>query len=398
MRKQLLHTPEGVRDIYNDECEKKTRLQDSLHHALKQYGYHTIQTPTFEFFDIFGKEIGTTPSKELYKFFDREGNTLVLRPDITPSIARSAAKYFMDEDMPIRLCYLGNTFTNNNSYQGRLKESTQLGAELIGDNSVDADAEIISMVVKCLLTAGLKEFQLSVGHADFFEGLTNAAGLDEEQEEELRHLIANKNFFGVEEFVETLSLNDNLHALFHMLGGLECSETELMKAKEEAKDYPKILKAIENLEELYKVLKIYGIEKYISFELGMLSNYQYYTGIIFAGYTFGTGEAIVKGGRYDKLLSYFGKNAASIGFAIVIDQLMAALQRQGIELPVEHLNELFLYDKNHQKEAILAARERRNEGVNVELICMNLEKSKSDYEAYAKRNHMKKITYFAANS
>ena len=118
MRKQLLHTPEGVRDIYNDECEKKMMLQDNLHHALKKYGYHTIQTPTFEFFDIFGKEIGTTPSKDLYKFFDREGNTLVLRPDITPSIARSVAKYFMEEDMPIRLCYLGNTFINNNSYQG----------------------------------------------------------------------------------------------------------------------------------------------------------------------------------------------------------------------------------------------------------------------------------------
>lgn len=110
MKKQLLHTPEGVRDIYNEECEKKLLLQSDLLGILKGYGYHPIQTPTFEFFDIFGKEIGTTPSKELYKFFDREGNTLVLRPDMTPSIARAAAKYFMDEDMPIRLCYMGNTF------------------------------------------------------------------------------------------------------------------------------------------------------------------------------------------------------------------------------------------------------------------------------------------------
>ena len=75
MKKQLLHTPEGVRDIYNEECEKKLLLQSDLLGILKGYGYHPIQTPTFEFFDIFGKEIGTTPSKELYKFFDREGNT-----------------------------------------------------------------------------------------------------------------------------------------------------------------------------------------------------------------------------------------------------------------------------------------------------------------------------------
>ena len=97
MKRQLLHTPEGVRDIYNDECEKKLILQDELLKVQKQYGYHPIQTPTFEFFDTFGREIGTTPSKDLYKFFDREGNTLVLRPDITPSIARCAAMYFGEE-------------------------------------------------------------------------------------------------------------------------------------------------------------------------------------------------------------------------------------------------------------------------------------------------------------
>ena len=184
MKRQLLHTPEGVRDIYNDECEKKLILQDELLKVQKQYGYHPIQTPTFEFFDTFGREIGTTPSKDLYKFFDREGNTLVLRPDITPSIARCAAMYFGEEKMPIRLCYMGNTFLNNSSYQGRLKESTQLGAELLGDSTVDADAEIIAMVIDCLKKAGLKEFQLSVGHAEFFRGLTDAAGLKEEQEEE----------------------------------------------------------------------------------------------------------------------------------------------------------------------------------------------------------------------
>ena len=76
MKRQLLHTPEGVRDIYNDECEKKLILQDELLKVQKQYGYHPIQTPTFEFFDTFGREIGTTPSKDLYKFFDREGNPL----------------------------------------------------------------------------------------------------------------------------------------------------------------------------------------------------------------------------------------------------------------------------------------------------------------------------------
>ncbi len=119
--KQLLHTPEGVRDIYNQECAKKLAVQDKLHEMFHLYGYHDIQTPTFEYFDVFRKEIGTISSRELYKFFDREGNTLVLRPDITPSIARAAATLYEQETMPIRLCYIGNTFINHSSYLGRLK-------------------------------------------------------------------------------------------------------------------------------------------------------------------------------------------------------------------------------------------------------------------------------------
>ena len=393
MKRQLLHTPEGVRDIYNDECEKKLILQDDLLKVQKQYGYHPIQTPTFEFFDTFGREIGTTPSKDLYKFFDREGNTLVLRPDITPSIARCAAMYFSEENMPIRLCYMGNTFLNNSSYQGRLKESTQLGAELLGDSTVDADAEIIAMVIDCLKKAGLKEFQLSVGHAEFFRGLTDAAGLNEEQEEELHDLISNKNYFGVTEFAETLNLNDNLKALFGMLGNLYTGADELQTAKKYAAAYPRILTAIERLEELHQVLKIYGIDKYVSVELGIVSNYQYYTGIIFAGYTFGSGEPIVKGGRYDELLTYFGKESASIGFAIVIDQLMAALSRQKIEIPVQYQSELIIYDAKMRSEAIKKAVELRADGGNVELMARDISKTEKDYRTYAAQNHFVNVTF-----
>lgn len=156
MSKELLHTPEGVRDIYSKEYERKLSVENRLHTTIKKYGFEDIQTPTFEFFDVFSKEIGTTPSKDLYKFFDKEGNTLVLRPDFTPSIARCAAKYYMEEQMPIRLSYMGNTFTNTSNLQGKLKEVTQMGAELINDTSVEADAEIISLMIEALQSTGLK--------------------------------------------------------------------------------------------------------------------------------------------------------------------------------------------------------------------------------------------------
>ena len=393
MKQQLLHTPEGVRDIYYGECERKLVLQENLYNALKKYGYHSIETPTFEFFDIFGKEIGTIPSKELYKFFDREGNTLVLRPDITPSIARCAVKYFGDENMPIRLCYIGNTFINNNSYQGRLKENTQLGAELIGADSVDADAEIIAMAVDCLLTSGLKEFQLGIGHAGFLQGLMETAGLDEETEQELKDLISNKNFFGVEELISKLSMEENLKELFSMLGTFYNSFEDLAKVKELAAPYDKIRISVERLEQLDKVLKLYGIDKYVSYELSVISPYHYYTGIIFSGYTFGSGEPIVKGGRYDNLLTHFGKQSAAIGFAVVVDQLLAALSRQKLTVELKNDTMLFVYDEKHKEQAIEMAMKERKAGNFVELLLHEEEKTKQDYEDYAKRNRRDKITY-----
>ena len=368
-------------------------LQDRLHAVLTKYGYRDIQTPTFEFFNIFSKEIGTTPSKDLYKFFDKDGNTLVLRPDFTPSVARSAAKYYAEDDMPVKLCYMGNTFINSSSYQGRLKETTQCGVELIGDGSVCADAEILAMVVDSLRASGLKEFQISVGHARFFHGLIEAAGLGEEAEEELRELLNNKNFFGVEEFVETLNLDANLKKLFTMLGSFETQVEELAEAKDLAADYPVILSAIADLEKLGEYLKLYGIEKYISFELGIISKYHYYTGIIFAGYTFGTGEPIVKGGRYDKLLTYFGKKAPSIGFGIVVDQLMAALSRQKIQLAVEDHTTLLVFTEEKIQQAIARAQQLRGDGNDVTMIPFATAHTREDYENHAQKNHISNVEF-----
>ena len=393
MTDQMLHTPDGVRDIYNGECRQKLLLQDRLHEVLAQYGYRDIQTPTFEFFNIFGKEIGTTPSKDLYKFFDKDGNTLVLRPDFTPSIARSAAKYYTEEDMPVKLCYMGNTFINSSSYQGRLKETTQCGAELIGDNSVDADAEILAMVVDSMLASGLKEFQISVGHAQFFQGLMEAAGLNEEAEQELRELLSNKNYFGVEELVEGITMEEPLKKLFALLGSFETDIDELAEAKSLAENYPKILSAITDLEKLGTFLRMYGIEKYVSFELGIISDYHYYTGIIFAGYTFGTGEPIVKGGRYDKLLTSFGKDAPAIGFAIVVDQLLNALSRQKINLPVRENHTLILYPEHLMEKAVQKAERLRKQGGHVSLVLMKEGKSKDDYLNYAMKNHISKVEF-----
>ena len=363
---RIFHTPEGVRDIYSQECSRKQKLQEKLHRVFHQYGFEDIETPTFEYFEVFSKEVGTIPSRELYKFFDREGNTLVLRPDFTPSVSRACATYFNPEKEVVSLCYTGNTFINNSSYQGRLKETTQMGVERIGDDSAEADAEILAMTVECLLKAGLKEFQVSVGQVDYFKSLLQDANLDIEEEENLRSLISQKNYFGVEDLVRSQNIPESLEKAFLELPHLFGSSEILQKARS-LTDNICAIKAVERLEEIYEILKIYGYEKYVSFDFGMLSKFQYYTGIIFQAYTYGTGEPVVKGGRYNNLLKHFGKPAASIGFGITVDNLLMALSRQKISLPEKKAPVILTYTEANRREAILEAQKLRNEGTAVAL-------------------------------
>ena len=390
--KKLLHTPEGVRDIYNVECGKKLALEGRIKKVFHLYGYHDIQTPTFEYFDVFRKEIGTVPSNELYKFFDKDGNTLALRPDITPSIARAAATLFQDEELPIRFCYTGSTFVNHSNYQGRLRETTQMGAELMGDDSVEADAEMLALVIESMLTIGLKEFQLSVGNVDFFQSLIEDACLDEEAELRVRELINNRNYFGVEEFLDSIqvkrSSKEAFSALNELVGGIDI----LAQAKNIAPNSKGVM-AVKRLEKIYDTLKLYGVEKFVTFDLSMSGTYGYYTGIIFRGYTFGTGDAIVKGGRYDHLLEKFGKESASIGFVIVIDELMNALIRQKVRIVYTRKNTLILYDEGKQREAIALAKDFRRKAKNTELIKKSKGKLLEEYVEYGKEYYAGNLIY-----
>lgn len=396
MEQRLLHTPEGVRDIYSGEYARKKALQEKLHQVIESYGYCDIETPTFEYFDVFSREVGTIPSRDLYKFFDREGNTLVLRPDMTPAIARAYAKYFSEEELGVRLSYMGNTFINNSSLQGRLKETTQLGAELLSDDSVEADAEITAMIVEILLKAGLTDFQVSIGQVEFFRSLLLEAGVDEETERELKKLIANKNNFGVENLLEELHLDKGLKNIFKSLPQL-FGNVEILDKAQSMTDNESALAAIARLRTLYDILKKYGYEKYVSFDLGMIGNYMYYTGVIFRAYTFGTGDAIVKGGRYDRLLGHFGKPAASIGFVVQIDQLLNALSRQKIKVPTEEGPVLLLYEPQRRDDAIGEAVKLRHTGKKAALMARRPDKEIDHYTAYAKRNDLAGILYFTEN-
>lgn len=361
MKKRVFTTPEGVRDIYGSECSNKLKLESNLRNKLHLYGFEDIETPVFEFFDIFSEERGTVRAKDMYKFFDRDGNTLVLRPDMTPPIARCAGKYFKDEAKTVRLCYCAHTFLNFSEYQGKMKEVTQLGCELINDPSIVADAEMLAATIDCLLSAGLTEFRLDVGDVRPFKALVEEAGLEEDKIQILKDYIVDKNSFGVMDFLNEENVSNEMKAVLTELpqffGGVECLERfkELTSNKE-------ALQAIDHLKRIYELMKVYGFEKYISFDLGMISKYRYYTGIIFHAFTYDIGEPVASGGRYDRLIGQFGKDAAAIGMAIITDKLLLALTRQGL-LKTEMEKPEEIQAGTDLKDAVKKAVDLRKQGI-----------------------------------
>ncbi|MCR4902877.1 MAG: ATP phosphoribosyltransferase regulatory subunit [Butyrivibrio sp.] len=366
MNRKLLHTPEGVRDIYDGECNDMLYIQKKINEKFKSFGFKDIITPTFEFFDVFADDLSDTSARELYKFFDKEGNTLALRPDFTPSMARCVSKYFLESDEPVRICYSGNTFLNTSNLQGKLKESTEMGVELMKDDSVYADAEMITLMVEALQSSGLNDFQISIGDAGYYKGICEEAGIDDETEREIRELIAGKNIFAAESLMIEKNVPVKYRDMLVKVSDFRGAADALDEAAELV-DNDRSRKVLERLGELYEVLKLYRVEKYVSFDLGMISMNNYYTGVIFNAYTYGVGDAIARGGRYDNLLGKFGKDAPAIGFMIVIDDLLSALHRQNVQIVKEADCKVVTYTEENYIQKLGEAQKLRNEGFNVVL-------------------------------
>jgi ATP phosphoribosyltransferase regulatory subunit len=260
-----------------------------------------------------------------------------------------------------------------------------LGAELYNDNSSDADAEMVVLTIECLLESGLKEFQMEIGHAMLLQGLLEEAGFSTQEGEELVALIESKNFFGVEELLDRLTVAPKLKEIFVKLPELLGDFAEAEAFVKARTDNDKVLKALDRLKKVEEIVAMYGYEQYITLDLSMLSTYSYYTGVIFRAYTYGNGEALASGGRYDGLVAQFGKEAPAIGIAIVIDQLMLALERQHLISQDKLGGTILLYPARLRDKAHHMAVKLRGEGKVVRLMRKSSQVAFEEYEAYAGR-------------
>ena len=366
MSKWKIYTPEGVQDILFEECYTKREMEEAIRRLFRSCGYYEIETPTIEFYDTFSAEENLTPQETMFKFFDKQGRILVMRPEATIPVARVAATKLKDASYPLRFSYLGNMFRYNELGGGKYNEFTQAGVEILGISSTEADAEVISTAIQAVKAAGMQNFQIDIGQVEFFKGLMEESRLSEQDAEQIRILIDRKDYIGIEELVKKHDMNSGLKELILELPRLFGSNDVLDRVAKITSN-PRSLNALENLRQVLDILEDAGLGNYVSVDLGMVQSHNYYTGIIFRGFTYGVGFPILSGGRYDKLVEKFGKKCAATGFSIGINMIMTALERQKAVFAVPKSDTLVCYGKSGRKSAFEIAGELRRQGLNVEM-------------------------------
>lgn len=377
MKKWNIYTPEGVQDILFESCRQKRLLEGKIRETFKLNGYKEIETPTIEFYDTFGGERGLINQESMYKFCDSKGRLLVLRPDLTVPVARLAATKLKDEVLPLKCCYIGNTFSFDELGGGRQNEFTQAGCELLGINSPEADAEVVAMAIETVKATGIDEFQIDIGQVGFFKGLMEESGLSDEEIEEVRELIDQKNLVGVEQVMVRHKVKDPLKRIILDLPKLFGSKDILQKIN--SGDIGIVAtKAIENIKAVLEILEDRNLAQYVSLDFGMVQSLNYYTGIVFRGYTYGVGFPILSGGRYDRLVSKFGRDCEATGFSLGINMVMMALERQKNQFEQESGGVFVTYEKNARKLAGDYCRQliRNNCIAELDIMQMGTEESK----------------------
>jgi len=386
-----MNIPEGLNDLLPEEVLKRRLLENKISQIFTQWGYQEIITPTFEFYDILARGAGSIMKKEMIKFFDREGNIIALRPEMTTPLARVTSTKMQQEPKPLRFYYMGNVFRYDVFKVGGQREFCQAGVELIGVNNKEADAEVIALVVECLKNSGLKNFFIDIGHINFFNGIMQSIKAEEKRKLEIKEAILNKDFVLLEKILSFEDIKDREKELILKMPTLRGRE-EVLEEAEKMINNKLSLSALKEIKKVYNLLRDYGLEEYVLIDLGIIRDFDYYTGIIFEGYTDYLGFPICGGGRYDKLCSKFGENLPSTGFAVGLERLIMALEREGINsLDLEKPDQYLVHYQNNKenfRKALKVAKNLRKKGLIVEL-----EVGKREFVEVLKYARSKRIKY-----
>lgn len=353
--------PAGVRDYLPHAVTKLRRIEREVLACMDRWGYRQIMTPTMEYYDTVGVASSTSDQK-LFKLLNKRGTTMVLRSDLTAPIARVMSSLLKDEPLPVRLSYHANVFRAIEEEAGREAEFFQTGVELVGDDTPEADAEVIALAIESLKAAGVEKFKIAMGHMGYLNGLLQEVLPERtEDQESLKQDLLNRDYVGYRNTIASLRLTESqqnqLEGILKLRGGreiagqaLEISSNDLARA------------SIEHLCRVWEVLEAYGVSRHVLFDLTMLGDFSYYTGMTFEGYAAELGSPVASGGRYDKLLQQFGRAVPATGFALKTNRILDGVQGEEIaeELPI-----LIRYTASYRKEGLAKASELRAQGHTV---------------------------------
>lgn len=310
-------TPAGARDLLYKECEARREVESRLSALFIGSGYSEVVTPSLEFYDVFSGSRSVMDDEYMYKLIDARGRILVLRPDNTTPIARVVSTKLKGFAPPLRLFYNQRVFRVSPSLTGRRDEIAQCGAELVGVGGARADIDIITTAVAAL-QAVTPDFRFELGHVGFFNALIEDLPFGASEKQRIRGYIDSKNYASLSALLSPRAGESAacraLAELPRLFGGAEVLDRALELAPGERAAEP-----VRYLKTIYDTLCALGYEQNIMLDLGLVQQIDYYTGVVFKGYTHGLGEAVLFGGRYDELYEKFGAPMPATGFAVNVD-------------------------------------------------------------------------------
>jgi ATP phosphoribosyltransferase regulatory subunit len=284
-----------------------------------RWAYEEVQTPTFERFDVLEKGLGTELVDQAYRFSDRRATALALRPEMTTPIARLVSTRMREAPLPLRLSYVTPVYRYYDQPQeGRLRELTQGGVELIGSAGIDADAETLFMAIETLDEVGLRDALFDVNDASIVDGILEGVGLSPAAALIAKPLMKERNI------VALRALEPRLVHFAMTRGGVEV----LADARRVCRT-PASIAALDRLAILLERAAALGYENRIAVDFALLRDLEYYTGFIFEGYVPEVGFSLCGGGRYDSLLPKFGFAVPAVGWTAGVERLLIALERRG---------------------------------------------------------------------
>ncbi len=293
---------------------------------MRRWGYRLVITPLVEALDVLELGLGPDQRRRLFKFTDAGGDVVALVGERTVPVARLAAGKLRATPLPLRLCYAGPVLATDEGRFRLRRETYQVGAELIGASGPVADAEVIALAARCMEAAGIRRYQIDVGHAEFFHGIMEAVRLPDAVKASVRAALAGRDFVALERLLEGTPLRSAEHELLLKFPALRGGPEMLDVARGLVRNR-RSQSALTELAEVCELLSAHGIGEVVNLDLGAIRDFDYYTGVIFEGYGPDFARPIVQGGRYDALLSRFGRPAPATGFVVQLDLVAEMLAR-----------------------------------------------------------------------